>query len=117
MMWFGAVSTLLALIHTLGAFSEPIEAIGGMIGASLVGVMLGLLAAAGLFHPLANRLEAVIADDANFYAFIRTAFLCQRAGGDAALAVRTACGALPPDLALSPSDLDALAHMSNARAI
>lgn len=115
-MWFGAVSTLLALIHTLGAFAEPIEAIGGMIGASLVGVMLGLLMAVGLLHPLTNRLEAVITDDANFYAFIRTAFLCQRACGDAVLAVRTACGALPPDLALSPADLEALAQMSAVRA-
>jgi hypothetical protein len=66
-------------------------------------------------QPLANRLEAAVAEDANFYEFVRTAFFCRLASGDGVLAVRTACGALPTNLSLSDEELDFLPRFLEAR--
>ena len=104
LLWLGGLAFLLGAVHTLGAFTAPIEAIGGMFGASAVGLVVGIMAAAGIVQPLANRLEAAIADDGNFYEFIRTVFVSRRAGSDPALAVRMASNALPDDLAFSEND-------------
>lgn len=108
MLWFGGVSVMLGSMHTLGAFEESPEVLGGMFGSTLIGFLVGVLAAVGIVHPLANRLEAAIADDANFYGFIRTAFFCRKAGSDAATAVQVASGALPAELALDRADLAVL---------
>ncbi len=94
--------------HTLLAFTQTPEVLAGMFGSAMLGFLVGVLAAAGVIQPLANRLEAAIADDANFYGFIRTAFFCSKAGSDAATAVQVANGALPAELVLDRADLAAL---------
>ena len=94
--------------HTLLAFTQTPEVLAGMFGSAMLGFLVGVLAAAGVIQPLANRLEAAIADDANFYRFIRTAFFCSKAGSDAATAVQVANGALPAELVLDRADLAAL---------
>ncbi len=116
LLWFGGVAFLLGAVHTLGFFTEPLEVIGGMFGASAVGLVVGLMAAIGIVQPLANRLDAAIADDGNFYEFIRTVFLSRSAGSDVALAVHMACNGLPEDLALNQNERDTLASVSVTRA-
>lgn len=108
MLWFGGVSVMLGSMHTLGVFTELPEVLAGMFGSAMLGILVGVLAAVGIVQPLANRLEAAIADDANFYGFIRTAFFCRKAGSDAATAVQVASGALPAELALDRAELAAL---------
>lgn len=116
LLWFGGIFTLLGAIHILGVVTEPAEVLGGMVGSASTGIFFGILFAAGFVLPLAYRLDAVITMDGNFYAFIRTAFVCRAAGSDAALAVRAANGVLPADLALNEGELDALSHENAHRA-
>jgi len=108
MLWFGGVSVMLGSMHTLSAFSYTTEVLAGMFASAMLGFLVGVLMAAGIIQPLANRLEAAIADDANFYGFIRTAFFCRKAGSDAATAVQVASGALPAELGLDRAELAAL---------
>ncbi len=104
LLWFGGVAWLLGVVHTFGAFTEPLEAIGGMFGSTFTGLIFGGMAGAGIIQPLATRLDAAITDDSNFYEFIRTVFVSRCAGSDPALAVRMASNALPDDLAFSPNE-------------
>ena len=67
----GIVAAVLGVIKTMGAITEPPEVLGGMIGSALVGTFLGVFLAYGLVGPLANRLKAVIDEDAAFYHVIR----------------------------------------------
>ena len=108
LLWFGGIALLLGAIKVLVLFTELPEYLGGMTASALTGLTLGALFALGFAEPLANRLDAIITMDGNFYGFIRTAFVCRAAGGDATLAVRTANGALPPDLALNDGELESL---------
>ncbi len=104
LLWFGGVAWLLGVVHTFGAFTEPLEVIGGMFGATVIGLIVGGVAGAGIIQPLANRLEAAISDDSNFYEFIRTVFVSRSAGSDPAFAVRMAANALPEDLAFGQNE-------------
>jgi flagellar motor component MotA len=107
LLWFGALFVILGGVNFLLEFTQAPEVIGGMMASAMIGPLVGFLLAAGFFRPLASRLEASLADDANFYDIIRTAFLCRRSGSDAAVAVRTAYGALPPELGPGEDNADA----------
>ena len=107
LLWFGGIAFLLGALIALGQVSDP-PVLGGMLGAASTGLTISALFAAGFAMPLANRLDAIIMMDGNFYAFIRTAFVCRAAGSDAALAVRTANGALPAELVLDEGELNSL---------
>lgn len=114
LLWFGGAAFLFGVIDTLGQFHEPLEAVGGMFGASTIGLIVGVMVAVGIVQPLAARLEAAVVDDGSFYEFIRTALVCRGAGSDPALAVRVACGALPEELAFSANELAALENIGRA---
>ena len=108
LLWFGGAAFLLGVIQIPGVIVEHPEVLGGMFGEATIGLLVGIVAAAGIVQPLASRLEAAVADDGVLYEFIRVALVCKGAGGDAALAVRVACGALPEELAFSPNELTRL---------
>lgn len=110
LLWFGGLSFLLGFMHSFLELTRTPDVVGDMLGSAMTGPVFGVLFAAGIVHPLANRLEAAIADDANFYGLIRTAFFCRKAGSDAATSVRVASGALPIELGLSHDDMAELAR-------
>lgn len=114
LLWFSALAFMLGLLKILSVVaSAPADVLGGMFAHAMIAPLLGVFLAC-ILHPLASRLEAGISDDGNFFEMIRMAFLCRRGGADTALAVRTACGALPADLALDQDDLDRLPALSAA---
>lgn len=110
LLWFGGLSVLLGLTHVSLELTRAPEVVGGMFGSAMTGLIFGVAAAVGVIYPLANRLDAAIADDANFYGVIRTAFFCRKAGSDAATAVQIASGAVPTELGLSSDDMTELAR-------
>jgi chemotaxis protein MotA len=112
---FGLIAFLLGAQNTFFELHTMPAALGGMLAHTLVGPLVGVFLAGCIVQPLANRLEAAVAEDANFYEFVRTAFFCRLASGDGALAVRTACGALPTNLSLSDEELDFLPRFLEAR--
>jgi chemotaxis protein MotA len=67
----GIVAAVLGVIKTMGSIDQPPEILGKMIGGALVGTFLGVFLAYGLVGPFANRVKAVVDEDASFYQLIR----------------------------------------------
>lgn len=67
----GIVAAVLGVIKTMASIDQPPAVLGKMIGSALVGTFLGVFLAYGLVGPFANRLRAVLAEEATFYALIR----------------------------------------------
>lgn len=67
----GIVAAVLGVIKTMGSIDQPPEVLGKMIGGALVGTFLGVFLAYGIVGPFANRVKAVVEEDAHFYQLIR----------------------------------------------
>lgn len=67
----GIVAAVLGVIKTMGSIDQPPEILGKMIGGALVGTFLGVFLAYGIVGPFANRVKAVVEEDAHFYQLIR----------------------------------------------
>ncbi|MBO6790873.1 MAG: flagellar motor stator protein MotA [Dinoroseobacter sp.] len=67
----GIVAAVLGVIKTMGSIDQPPEILGKLIGGALVGTFLGVFLAYGLVGPFANKIKAVVEEDAHFYALIR----------------------------------------------
>jgi chemotaxis protein MotA len=109
LLWFGALAFLLGAMRPLISLTEPPEVVGGMLAQALSAPLLGVFLAAGVFQPLARRIEAAITDDAHVYQVIRMAFYCRAAGSETELAVRAAFGSLPTEFSMDQSEFDAAA--------
>lgn len=62
----GIVAAVLGIIKTMGAISEPVEVLGGMVGGALVGTFLGIFLSYLMIAPIAQRFGQIIAEDGNF---------------------------------------------------
>ncbi len=67
----GIVAAVLGVIKTMGSIDQPPEVLGKMIGGALVGTFLGVFLAYGIVGPFANRVKAIVDEDAHFYHLIR----------------------------------------------
>jgi len=67
----GIVAAVLGVIKTMGSIDQPPEVLGKLIGGALVGTFLGVFLAYGIVGPFANRVKAVVEEDAHFYRLIR----------------------------------------------
>ncbi|MFN4170409.1 MAG: flagellar motor stator protein MotA [Pseudorhodobacter sp.] len=67
----GIVAAVLGVIKTMASIDQPPEILGKMIGGALVGTFLGVFLSYGLVGPFANRVKAVVEEDAHFYLLIR----------------------------------------------
>jgi chemotaxis protein MotA len=67
----GIVAAVLGVIKTMASIDQPPEVLGKMIGGALVGTFLGVFLAYGLVGPFANRVKAIVDEDAHFYQLIR----------------------------------------------
>ncbi len=63
----GIVAAVLGVVKTMGSIDQPPAVLGGMIGSALVGTFLGVLLAYGVVSPLAQRLRAILDEDAEIY--------------------------------------------------
>jgi chemotaxis protein MotA len=103
----GIVAAVLGVIKTMGAISEPPEVLGGMIGSALVGTFLGVFLAYGVVGPLANRLKAIIDEDALFYHVIRDILVAHLHGNAAQVSVEIGRGSVPSEYQPSFQELEA----------
>ena len=67
----GIVACVLGVVKTMGAIDQPPPVLGGLIGSALVGTMMGVFLAYGMFEPFANRLTQIINEDAQAYDVIK----------------------------------------------
>jgi len=66
----GIVACVLGVIKTMGAIDQPPAVLGALIGAALVGTMLGVFMAYGLFEPFATRLTQILNEEGQVYQVI-----------------------------------------------
>jgi chemotaxis protein MotA len=67
----GIVAAVLGVIKTMGSIDQPPEILGKLIGGALVGTFLGVFLLYGFVGPFANKVKAVVEEDAHFYQLIR----------------------------------------------
>jgi chemotaxis protein MotA len=67
----GIVACVLGVVKTMSAIDQPPVILGGLIGSALVGTFLGVFMAYGIVEPMANRLTAVIKEEAQIYHVVK----------------------------------------------
>jgi chemotaxis protein MotA len=102
---FGIVAAVLGIVNTMGALGGPIEEIGKMVAAALVGSFLGILLAYGFVGPLATALTRQGEEEGQYFATIKTCILASLRGYAPKVAVEFGRKAIPHDLR---PDFDAL---------
>jgi len=67
----GIVACVLGVVKTMSAIDQPPVILGGLIGSALVGTFLGVFMAYGIVEPMANRLAAVVKEEAQIYHVVK----------------------------------------------
>ena len=67
----GIVACVLGVVKTMGAIDQPPPVLGGLIGSALVGTLMGVFLAYGMFEPFSMRLGQIINEDAQIYDVIK----------------------------------------------
>ena len=93
----GIVAAVLGVIKTMGSITEPPAVLGAMIGGALVGTFLGVFLAYGLVGPFANRLQAVVDEEAAYYRIIQAVLVAHLHGNAAQISVEIGRGNVPSD--------------------
>lgn len=85
---FGIVAAVLGIVVTMASLGDGDKAaIGGHVGAALVGTFLGILAAYGFFGPLATALAHDAKEEMNLYEAIKASLVASASGVAPSLAV------------------------------
>jgi chemotaxis protein MotA len=85
---FGIVAAVLGIVVTMASLGDGDKAaIGGHVGAALVGTFLGILAAYGFFGPLAQCLAHDAKEEMNVYEAIKASLVASASGMPPSLAV------------------------------
>jgi len=85
---FGIVAAVLGIVVTMASLGDGDKAaIGGHVGAALVGTFLGILAAYGFFGPLAQCLAHDAKEEINVYESIKASLVASASGMPPSLAV------------------------------
>ena len=91
----GIVAAVLGVIKTMGSITEPPAILGAMIGGALVGTFLGVFLSYGLVGPMANRLKAVVDEEASYYRIIQSVLVAHLHGNAAQISVEIGRGSVP----------------------
>lgn len=102
----GIVAAVLGVIKTMASINKPVEILGGMIGAALVGTFLGVFLSYGLVGPLAARLKQILEEEGQFYAVIRDTITAHLHGHAAQVSVEIGRGNVPTRIQPSFYDLE-----------
>jgi len=86
----GIVACVLGVVKTMGAIDQPPPVLGALIGAALVGTLLGVFLAYGMFEPFAGRLTQIINEDAQMYEVIREMIVANLKGHPQPLVIESA---------------------------
>ncbi|RPE70541.1 chemotaxis protein MotA [Tibeticola sediminis] len=72
---FGIVAAVLGVVHTMASVDQPPAVLGELVGAALVGTMLGILIGYGFIAPIATRMEDRAEEGTKMYQSIKVALL------------------------------------------
>jgi len=103
---FGIVAAVLGIVHTMAALGGPIEQIGGLVAAALVGTLSGILIAYGFVSPMATVMERNAADETRFFACLKACILANVQGYSPQVAVEFGRKTMSSDIRPSFSELE-----------
>lgn len=104
---FGIVAAVLGIVNTMGALGGPVEEIGVKVAAALVGTFLGILLAYGFIGPIANAMERIAKEEAQFFTTIKTCIIANLNGYAPQVAVEFGRKATPVEFRPSFQELEA----------
>ncbi len=91
----GIVAAVLGVIKTMASINEPVEVLGGMIGAALVGTFLGVFLSYTIVGPIASKLSQICNSEHQFYLIIRDVIIAHLKGNAPQVAVEIGRGNIP----------------------
>lgn len=94
----GIVAAVLGIIKTMGAISEPVEVLGGLVGSALVGTFLGIFLGYLLVAPVANRLDQILKKDSMFINLVKIVLVSHLNGNAPQISVELGRRNIPSDL-------------------
>jgi chemotaxis protein MotA len=71
----GIVAAVLGVIHAMGALDQSPEALGGLIGAALVGTFAGIFLSYGIVAPIAQKIRGVRQKQLRFFTLVKQSLL------------------------------------------
>jgi len=86
----GIVACVLGVVKTMGAIDQPPPVLGALIGSALVGTLMGVFLAYGMFEPFSGRLTQIINEDAQAFDVIREMIVCNLKGHPQPLVIESA---------------------------
>ncbi|SDY37017.1 chemotaxis protein MotA [Allochromatium warmingii] len=110
---FGIVAAVLGIVHTMAALNGPMEQIGGLVAAALVGTFSGILLAYGFVGPIANYLESRADEETNYLICIKACILANVQGYSPQVAVEFGRKSMSPELRPSFQELEQ--HLRGSR--
>jgi chemotaxis protein MotA len=84
---FGIVAAVCGVVLTMQAIGGPVEEIGHLVGAALVGTFLGILLSYGVVGPIATNMENLNASGSRYYEVIKASVVSFAKGAAPLLAV------------------------------
>ena len=110
---FGIVAAVLGIVNTMSALDGPIDKIGGLVAAALVGTFTGILLAYGFVGPMSSALERRAEEEAKFFACLKACILANVQGYSPQVAVEFGRKAMASDLRPSFAELES--HLRGAK--
>lgn len=92
---FGIVACVIGIIITMGYLDQPPNVIGAKVGGALVGTMLGIFLAYGIFGPLAKSVDLVNQIEGHFFNALRAGLVAFGNGAAPVTAVEFARRNIP----------------------
>lgn len=102
----GIVAAVLGIIKTMGAISEPVEVLGGLVGGALVGTFLGIFLGYLLIGPIANRYNQILQEDGHFMELAKIVIIAHLQGSAPQVAVELGRRAIPSHLMPSFTEME-----------
>lgn len=103
---FGIVAAVLGIVHTMGALGGPMEELGSLVAAALVGTLSGILIAYGFVSPISTVLEGYAADESRFFACLKACILANVQGYSPQVSVEFGRKTMASDFRPSFSELE-----------
>ena len=91
----GIVACVLGVVKTMGAIDQPPTVLGALIGSALVGTMMGVFLAYGMFEPFATRLTQIINEDGQMLEVIKQMIVSNLKGHAQPVIIESARACIP----------------------
>ncbi len=102
----GIVAAVQGVILTMGKLTEGTETIGASVAAALVGTLLGVLGAYGIFAPLAGKMQKDMDMEGRYLKTIKAALVALQRGAPPLVCVEYARRSIYPDVRPSFEEMD-----------